>query len=393
MGALRRLSGPPSGLPESREVPDVRPLENLLVLDFSTLLPGPLATLLLAEAGAEVIKIERPGTGDEMRGHAPRFGDQSASFALLNRGKKSIALDLKDSASRRRLEPLLARADILMEQFRPGVMDRLGLGYEAVRQANPRVIYCSITGYGQTGPKCNQTGHDLNYIGDTGLLALSYGDPHHPVVPPALVADIAGGSYPAVINILFALMERERTGAGRHLDISMTDNLFPFLFWAMGQGYAAGRWPGNGEGMLAGGTPRFRLYPTRDGRLLAAAPIEDRFWITFCETIGLDPELRDDSKDPAATFARVTALIAAESSGHWRAVFARADCCCSIVTSLPEALADPHFVSRGLFAHRLTAGPGLRMPALPVPIDPDFRSTPGDGIAPSLGADTTDLLR
>jgi alpha-methylacyl-CoA racemase len=160
----------------------MQPLSGLLVLDFTTLLPGPLAMLLLAEAGAEVIKIERPG-GEDMRHYEPRFDGESAMFTLLNRGKKSLVLDLKREADRDKLKPLIARADILVEQFRPGVMARLGLGYEAVRAINPKLIYCSITGYGQSGPRANEAGHDLNYIGTTGLLALNPGPPNTPVVP------------------------------------------------------------------------------------------------------------------------------------------------------------------------------------------------------------------
>jgi hypothetical protein len=178
----------------------LQPLEGIRILDFSTLLPGPLATLLLAEAGAEVIKIERPETGDEMRMYHPRWGTDSANFALLNRGKKSVALDLKSDDGRKRLAPLIASADVIVEQFRPGVMSRLGLDYETVSAINPRIVYCSISGYGQTGPARDVAGHDLNYIGDTGLLSLSYGDLERPVVPPALIADIAGGAYPAVMT-------------------------------------------------------------------------------------------------------------------------------------------------------------------------------------------------
>src|SRR5262245_40397920 len=173
----------------------MRPLEGCLVLDFSTLLPGPLATLVLAEAGAEVVKIERPG-GDEMRAWEPRWGRESLNFALLNRGKKSIVVDLKDARQRDRLQPLIARADVLVEQFRPGVMARLGLDYASVSALNPRIIYCSITGYGQAGPRREVAAHDVNYVATSGLLSLSMGPPSLPVLPPALIADIAGGSYP-----------------------------------------------------------------------------------------------------------------------------------------------------------------------------------------------------
>src|SRR5262245_14013374 len=246
----------------------MQPLAGLLVLDFTTLLPGPLATLLLAEAGAEVIKIEPPG-GENMRHYEPRFDGESAMFALLNRGKTSLVLDLKQKTAHDKLRPLLERADVLVEQFRPGVMARLGLGYDDVRKINPRLVYCSITGYGQDGPRAGEAGHDLNYIGNTGLLALQPGPAEQPVVPPALVADIGGGTFPAVINILMGLRQRDATGEGCHLDIAMTDAMFTFAWYALAVGQATGRFPGAGELMLAGGSPRYQLYPTRDGKFVA----------------------------------------------------------------------------------------------------------------------------
>ena len=363
----------------------VRPLDGTLVLDFSNLLPGPMATLLLAEAGAEVVKIERPGIGDEMRHYPPSWGEHGSNFALLNRGKRSLALDLKDPAARAELLPLLRRADVLVEQFRPGVMARLGLAYADVAALNPRVVYCSITGYGQDGPRHLAAGHDLNYIAETGLLALSHGDPARPVVPPALIADIAGGAYPAVMNILLALLARARTGSGCQLDISMSDNLFPFLYWAMGQGTITGGWPGNGDALVTGGSARYRLYPTADGGIIAAAPIEDRFWAQFCAAIDLAPALRDDAAAPAATIAAVAHIIAGQGTAHWRAVFDRADCCCCPVASLQQAMQDPHFIARKLFAHGVVASDGRRMAALPVPVAPCFRAPPGDVAAPTLG--------
>jgi alpha-methylacyl-CoA racemase len=362
----------------------MQPLEGILVLDFSTLLPGPMATLLLAEAGAEVVKVERPA-GEEMRSYRPRWGRESVNFALLNRGKKSLALDLKSPEDRRRLEPLLARADVIVEQFRPGVMARFGLGHPEIEKINPRVIYCSITGYGQDGPKRDVAGHDLNYIGDTGLLALSMGDTERPVVPPALIADIAGGAYPTVINVLLALQQRARTGRGCRLDISMAANLFPFTYWALGNGLAAGMWPGNGTDLVTGGSPRYRLYPTVDGKIAAAAPLEQKFWDEFCDIIELDPSLRDDARDPDATARAVAAAIRAKTAEEWRGRFAGRDCCCSIVATLKEALADPQFRDR--FSHVLANEAGARIPALPMPIADGFR-TPADRAqsAPALGA-------
>jgi crotonobetainyl-CoA:carnitine CoA-transferase CaiB-like acyl-CoA transferase len=372
----------------------MRPLEGVFVLDFSTLLPGPMATLLLAEAGAEVVKVERPGSGEEMRSYAPKWGRDSVNFALLNRGKKSIALDLKDAHERTRLRPLVERADVIVEQFRPGVMARLGLDYDTVAAINAQAIYCSITGYGQTGPKRDSAGHDLNFIGDAGLLALSIGKVADPVVPPALIADIAGGAYPAVINILLALRERQQSGRGRRLDISMTDNLFPFMYWAIGSGLAAGQWPGNGAALVTGGTPRYRLYGTRDGKVVAAAPIEQKFWDIFCDIVGLDGELRNDAANPAATVAQVVRIIAADDAAVWALRFAGKDCCCSVVATIQQAMDDPHFRARGLFDHVLANEGELRIPALPVPVDSAFRAPPVTAIAaPALGVHNEDYLR
>jgi len=352
-----------------------QPLSGVLVLDFTTLLPGPLATLMLAEAGAEVIKIERPGGEDARRG-SPPFDGVASGFALLNRGKRGLVLDLKDAADRERLMPLLARADVLVEQFRPGVMDRLGLGYEHVRKINPRLVYCSITGYGQSGPRALEAGHDLNYIGATGLLALQPGPADRPVVPPGLMADIAGGSMPAVINILLGLRQRDASGQGCHLDVAMTDAMFTFAWLALAVGQATGRYPKPGELRTVGGTPRYQLYPTRDGKLLACGALEQKFWESFCAAIGLAPKFIDDAADPAGTKAAVAAIVAAATADHWRPKLAAADCCATIVSSLEEALADPHFAARGLFAYSVAGPSGATMVALPLPVEPQFREPP-----------------
>ncbi len=350
----------------------MQPLAGLLVLDFTTLLPGPLATLMLAEAGAEVIKVERRG-GEDMRHFEPRFGDDSAAFAMLNRGKSNRSIDLKGLEARIQLKQLLEKADILVEQFRPGVMDRLGFGYQAVHAANPRLIYCSITGYGQAGPRSGDAGHDLNYIGNTGLLALQTGPADRPVVPPALVADIGGGTFPAVINILLALRERDRTGQGCHLDIAMTDAMFAFAWHALATGTATGAYPKSGEGLLTGGSPRYQLYPTKDGRVIACGALEDHFWQRFTKAIELDAWFIDDKRDPEATRAQVAKIIAARSADEWRPIFGMADCCTTVVVSLKDAMRDPHFIGRGLFDYKVENAAGDTMPALPLPIAQRFR--------------------
>lgn len=368
----------------------MRPLEGVRVLDFSTLLPGPLATLLLAEAGAEVVKIERPGRGDDMRGYEPRLGADSVNFTLLNRGKRSVALDLKAPGALDRLRPLLEQADVLVEQFRPGVMDRLGLGYEALSAIQPRLVYCSITGYGQSGPRSGAAGHDLNYVAESGLLSLTAGADGAPVLPAVLVADIGGGALPAVIDILLALRQRDRTGKGCRLDVSMSDNLFSFLYWALGSGLAAGAWPATGGALVTGGSPRYQLYRTADDRFVAVGAIEPQFWSAFCEAIELPPEWRDDARDPAGTRRAVAARLRSQPAEAWRARLAGKDVCCSVVATLEEAAQDEHFRARGLFARQVTAG-GRTIPALPVPLAPELRGPDRPASAPALG-EANDLL-
>ena len=344
------------------------PLRGIKVLDFSTLLPGPMATLFLAESGAEVIKIERPVSGEDMRRHPPTWSDSSINFSLLNRGKKSITLDLKSDSDRDLLIPLIETADILVEQFRPGVMSRLGLDYEAIKKINPKIIYCSISGYGQSGPKQKLAGHDINYVGDAGLLSLGLGSVDEPVVPPALIADIAGGSYPAVMNILLALRERDLSGCGCHIDISMTDGVLPFLFWALGKTQVTGDNPKNGGDRLTGGSPRYQLYPTSDDRFVAAGPLEDKFWSKFVATIGLAMQYQDDSVNEEETIRQVGAIIKRHTAAHWEPILREADCCCSVVKTVKEALDDKQFKARGVFDEILMSKSGNSMPAIPVPI-------------------------
>jgi alpha-methylacyl-CoA racemase len=360
-------------------------LEGLRVLDFSTLLPGPLASLMLAEAGAEVTKVERPGVGDEMRSYPPHRGGESALFALLNRGKKSVAVDLKQPGALDRLQPLLAKADVLIEQFRPGVMERLGLGYEQLRERCPRLVYCSITGFGQEGPRAQLAGHDLNYLAITGLLHLACGPDGTPALPPTPLADIAGGTYPALANILLALVARERTGRGCRLDISMTDSLFTLAYWALAQGLATGDWPRPAGGLVTGGSPRYQVYACADGRWLAAAPIEERFWQRFCELIGLPPALRAALADPVQVRREVARIIASRPGVHWQRLLEGEDVCCCLVRDLREAVDDPHFALRGLFARRVALQAGT-LPALPVPIAEAFRAPEVERRAPALGA-------
>ena len=360
-------------------------LEGIKVIDFSTLLPGPLASLFLSETGAEVIKIEKPGVGDEIRLSNPQWGEQSVSFSLLNRGKKSLSLDLKDPKNLKILTPILKEADIIIEQFRPGVMKRLGLDYESIKKINQDIIYVSITGYGQYGPKSMVAGHDLNYIGNAGLLSISMGRDNDTVVPPALVADIAGGSYPAVINILLALRKRDLNKEGSYIDLSMTENLFPFMFWGLGSGFAHNKWPGNSDGVLSGGSPRYNIYKTSDGSYVAAAPLEDRFWNKFCEAIELPKKFIKMQNDQEKVIQEIRKIIGQKEKNYWLDVFNKADCCCSIVKSIEEAINDNHFKVRKIFENKIINNLGEEIPALPIPVDMQFRKDQKRAFAPSLG--------
>ena len=360
-------------------------LEGIKVIDFSTLLPGPLASLFLSETGAEVIKIEKPGVGDEIRLSNPQWGEQSVSFSLLNRGKKSLSLDLKDPKNLKILIPILKEADIIIEQFRPGVMKRLGLDYESIKKINQDIIYVSITGYGQYGPKSMVAGHDLNYIGNAGLLSISMGRENDTVVPPALVADIAGGSYPAVINILLALRKRDLNKEGSYIDLSMTENLFPFMFWGLGSGFAHNKWPGNSDGVLSGGSPRYNIYKTSDGSYVAAAPLEDRFWNKFCEAIELPKKFIKTQNDQEKVIQEIRKIIGQKEKNYWLDVFNKADCCCSIVKSIEEAINDNHFKVRKIFENKIINNLGEEIPALPIPVDIQFRKDQKRASAPSLG--------
>jgi len=352
-------------------------LGDVTVLDFSTLLPGPLAGLVLAEAGAEVIKVERPG-GEDMR-------QQPADFALLNRGKRSVEIDLKAADAVVRLRPLIERADVLVEQFRPGVMQRLGLGPEAVQAINGRLIYCSINSYGAGSSAAGKAGHDLTYAAEAGLLAQSVAADGSPIVPTTLTADIGAGAYPAVINILLALLQREHTGRGAVIEIAMFDHLFPFLQPAFASAYGHGCWPGPNGLKATGSSPRYAVYRTRDGRHIAAAPAEDKFWTVFCDAIGLEAAWRDSERDPEGTRAAVAERIASRTAAEWETAFAHRDVASAKVLSFEEAMASPLVQERQILQGHVTLD-GMRLPALPVPVAVGFRAARGQELrAPLLG--------
>lgn len=327
------------------------PLASLKVLDFSTLLPGPFASLLLADMGAEVLRIESPTRMDLLRVLPPHDQGVSASHAYLNRNKRSLALDLKQPEALEVIKQLLQDHDIVLEQFRPGVMERLGLGYEALKAINPKLIYVSITGYGQTGPYRDRAGHDINYLALAGLASYTGRADSGPLPLGIQAADIAGGSLHGVIGLLAAVIARQQTGQGQHLDVSMTDCAFSLNAMA-GAGYlACGVEPGREEQMLNGGS-FYDYYRSRDGRWLSVGSLEPAFMQQLCAALGR-PELAAQGLSPQPEQQQALKNeLKIEFEKHDFAelceLFAGVDACVEPVLSLGEAVQHPQLQARGL---------------------------------------------
>jgi crotonobetainyl-CoA:carnitine CoA-transferase CaiB-like acyl-CoA transferase len=322
-------------------------LTGIRVLDLTRNLPGPFATRLLADLGAHIVKIEPPG-GDEARALPPLF-------ERLNRGKECVRLDLKQAGERERLLQMVAGADVLVEGFRPGVMDDLDLGWERLRQANPKLVMCSITGYGQRGPWSDRAGHDLNYMAMSGVLDVLRGRDGAPVLGNVQWGDVASGSMFGVAQTLAALLHVQRGGQGCHLDISMTHGLRQYLVMAESTGAMLapmlGHRPGPAEDMLNGALPCYGLYATADGRWLAVGALEHKFWRTACDGFQR-PEWADrhwhrglmpNSPESNALRDEVATLVASRPLAHWAQVFETVDACVTPVLSLEEAQAHPLF--------------------------------------------------
>ncbi len=327
------------------------PLSSLRVLDFTTLLPGPFATMLLADLGADVVRVEAPDRPDLVRFLPPFNGDVSAWHGLLNRNKRSILLDLKQPGAAEVIQRLVQRYDIVVEQFRPGVMDRLGVGYGALRAVNPRLIYCAITGYGQTGPYRDRAGHDLNYLALSGILSHTGRADSGPPGLGVQIADIGGGAFGAITGILAAVIQRQLTGEGQMVDVSMFDLALAWNGLAAAEYLASGENPGYESGLLNGGT-LYDTYCTSDGRYLAVASLEDKFWRGFCQAIERPDLAERGIFGPAAgqpgLKEEIAATIAQRSLADWMAIFTPLDVCVEPVLTVEEALAHPQTAARGL---------------------------------------------
>jgi len=366
------------------------PLTGVRVLDLTRLLPGPVATLHLADMGADVIKIEDHAAGDYARILGDGPDGVSVFFRSVNRNKRGLRLDLKQARGREVLLHLARAADIVVESFRPGVSDKLGIGYEALRAVNPKIVYCAITGYGQTGPLAMAAGHDLNYIGFAGVLDQIGIDGGQPAIPNLQVGDLLGGAMTAVMGILAALFDAQRTGQGRLVDVAMSEavlahNLFP-LFALQ----TAGAVPARGGDILSGGDAGYGVYATADGRYMAVAPLEQKFWQVFCEAIGRpDWQARHGARGAAAAALRreLVELFASRSQAYWRDFFANVDCCVTPVLDVAEALEHPQFRARGM----VVQADGLTQYAPPVRLSGWVFAV--DRAAPSPGEHSEEILR
>lgn len=368
---------------------DAPPLAGLKVLDLSRLLPGPFATMVLAQLGAQVDKIEDPSGGDYLRLMPPQVGGMNAVFHALNRGKRSVVLDLKRPEARAALLRLAVGYDVLVESFRPGVLDRLGLGYDQLREKNPRLVYCAITGYGQTGPLAQRAGHDLDYLARAGVLGLTGPEGGPPQVPGVQVADVGGGALFAVAGILAALTARAVSGEGRFVDVSMCEGALTFGLLGLMSRYG-GMGKLAGADVLGGGIAAYNTYRTKDGKAVALAALEPKFWGAFCSGVGLPFDLQALAPGPhqPACKRKVAELIGARTRDEWASFAAGHDCCLEPVLEPDELPGDAQHAARKVFT-TATLADGATLPMARTPLAaPMANAQP----APRHGEHTREVL-
>jgi crotonobetainyl-CoA:carnitine CoA-transferase CaiB-like acyl-CoA transferase len=369
---------------------------GLRLLDLSRLLPGPYCSLLFADLGAEVIKVEEPGRGDYARQTPPFWGDSGvgAYFLLLNRNKKSVSIDLKQDAGKAVFRRLARTADVLLESFRPGVMDRLGLGWDALRQEHPGLVYCAISGYGQDGPYRNLVGHDVNYMGYAGALSVTGPRDGAPLTPGVQVADLGGGALMAAFAIAAALHHRRDSGRGQFVDVSMTDGVVSWMVPHLAALFATGRVPARGEERLNGGWPCYGVYETADGGHVTLGALEPQFWQNFCRLVGREDlvPLQRGGAERGRAEAEIRQLFRTRTRAEWLDLLHRADVCAGPVLGLDEVVRDPQLVGRGLFQE--VEHPSLgRLPQVGFPVK--LSATPARVATPppALGEHTDEVLR
>jgi crotonobetainyl-CoA:carnitine CoA-transferase CaiB-like acyl-CoA transferase len=372
----------------------MKPLDGITVLDLTRLLPGAVATMMLGDFGADIIKIEEPGIGDPARQSRAGIKQPGAYFLATNRNKRSIAINLKQPSGREIFLELAKRADVVVEGFRPGVMDRLGIGYETLKEINPRLVYCAITGYGQDGPYRGKAGHDVNYIGIAGLLGVNGMKDGPPIIPGVQIADLAGGSMHAVIGILLALQARQRTGEGQMVDVSMMDGSLAMMFVPFAAYLANGTRPERGAQGLSGRYACYQVYETKDGRYLALGALEPKFWENACRVLGREDFIDQQFVDAEQRecIRALSEIFRAKTADEWLAAFEGVDTCLALVKDIAEMIDDPQVKNRGLIAEieHPTSGrikqiaPTVKLSATPG----EMRSPP-----PLLGEHTTEVLK
>lgn len=330
----------------------MKPLDGITVLDLTRLLPGAVATMMLGDFGADIIKIEEPGMGDPARQSRAGIKQPGAYFLATNRNKRSVTINLKHERGREIFLKLAEKADVVVEGNRPGVMDRLGIGYETLKQINSQLIYCALTGYGQDGPYRLKAGHDANYLSVAGLLSVNGPKDGPPVLSGVQLADLAGGSLHAVIGVLLALQARERTGEGQFVDVSMMDGSLALMFVPFASYLANGAQPERGNEGLSGRYACYQIYETKDGRYLSLGALESKFWENACRTLG-----REDFIEKCYVNGAQEEMIEAfceifktRTASEWLAAFENVDTCIALINDIAEMIDDPQVKHRGLIA-------------------------------------------
>ncbi|GAB4131771.1 MAG: CaiB/BaiF CoA-transferase family protein [Raineya sp.] len=375
------------------------PLQGIKILDLSRLLPGPLATMMMADMGAEVIKIENPKQPDYVRNFPPVYEvegqEYSANYLAFNRSKKSLALDYLSAEGREIFCQLLHTADIVVEQFRPGYLQKIGLDYESAKKINPKIIYVSITGYGQYGAYSHLAGHDLNYLSYAGILAMMGKAEEAPTIPAIQIADIAGGSYMAIIACLAALQARSFTQQGQHVDVAMTDAVMPLLTVPFTHWQATKDAPKRGETPLAGAFPNYNVYACKDGKYIALATLEPKFWIKFCQVVQkpefLGLAMPQEKEVMQANKKQLADLFLSQTSEYWVELGKSQDLLISPVYEIDELETDSHLQEREMFVELEHCQIG-KIKGIGVPLKFSHTQAKPAWVAPNLGEDTDSIL-
>lgn len=369
------------------------PLEGVTVIDFTRLLPGPLATMMLADMGADVIKVEDPDSPDYIRSFEPMIEGTSAFYYALNRNKRSLAINFLSASGKEIIIDLVKKADVFIEQYRPGVMKKFGLDYDSLKKINPRIIYISITGYGQHSSMSQAAGHDLNYISIAGMLSVTGDANGDPVIPGFQLADIAGGSYMAVNAVTAALYKREKTQTGEYLDVAMTDSVLPFMALPFAENQATGAKHPRGKFQLAGGQANYNIYKCADGKFIALGSLEPKFWNAVCKRLGKQEwqeKIIGGVEIQEGIQKELQQIFTTKTRAEWITFFAADDVCLTPINEIDELTTNKYLRERTLFIDFDLNGKTFSTIASPV----KHESMNDDHwLAPALGEDTYTILR